>query len=130
LSEYGKDRGSYSMIHADLHPRNVLECGDQLHVIDFDDAGFGWHQYDIAVALFDHVMNPDFEAIHDALIAGYRSQRPVSDEALELLPLFLLIRALASLGWLNDRPEVDLYRFLPALIAHSCTQVRALLGSP
>ena len=23
-----------------------------MHVIDFDDAGFGWHMYELAVALF------------------------------------------------------------------------------
>ena len=51
LSDYGKGEGTYSLIHADLHPHNLLVNGDQLHVIDFDDAGFGWHQYEIAVAL-------------------------------------------------------------------------------
>ena len=40
----------YSMIHADMHPGNVLVDGDRLTVIDFDDAAWGWHAYDIAVA--------------------------------------------------------------------------------
>jgi len=36
---------------ADLPPGNLLVHKDQLAVIDFDDAGFGWHHYDLAVAL-------------------------------------------------------------------------------
>ena len=127
LSEYGKDHGTYSMIHADLRSANVLVNGDRVFVIDFDDAGFGWHQYDLAVALFDYGTSPNYESIRDALIAGYRSRRLISDEDLALLPLFVLVRTLASLGWLNDRPEVDLYKFLPVLIELGCTRARTLL---
>ena len=90
---------------ADLHPHNLLVNGDQLHVIDFDDSGFGWHQYEIAVALDAYRKPPHFEVARDALIAGYRSERPLSDAAIELLPMFLLIRSLALLGWLHERPE-------------------------
>ncbi len=127
LFEYGKHSRTYSMIHADLRSTNVLVASDRLHVIDFDDAGFGWHQYDMAALLFDYATSPDYEAIRDALIAGYRSQRSISDEDLALLPLFVVIRMLASLGWLNDRPEVDLYQFLPVLIELGCSRARALL---
>ncbi|MCP5059719.1 MAG: phosphotransferase [bacterium] len=127
LSEYGKERGTYSVIHADLRSTNVLVNGDRVFVIDFDDAGFGWHQYDLAVVLFDYVTTPDFEPIRDALIAGYRSQRAISDEDLALLPMFVLLRMLASLGWLNDRPEVELYKLLPVLIEHSCARAREFL---
>ena len=128
LSEYGKDSCTYSMIHADLRSANILVLGDSVHVIDFDDAGFGWHQYDMAVALSDYVMNEDYESIKEALIAGYRAQRDISDEDLALIPLFILIRALASLGWLNDRPEVELYEFLPMLIEFACDGARELLA--
>jgi Ser/Thr protein kinase RdoA (MazF antagonist) len=130
LSEYGKDRGTYSMIHADLHSANVLVHGDRVHVIDFDDAGFGWHQYDLAVALFDYATSPDYWPARDALIAGYRSQRLISEEDLALLPLFMLVRTVASLGWLNDRPEVDLYKFMPGLVELGCTRARTLLDDP
>ena len=127
LSEYGKQAGTYSMIHADLRSTNILVTNDRVHMIDFDDAGFGWHQYDMAVVLFDYATNPDYEAIRDALIAGYRSQRSIPDEDLAMLPLFLVVRMLASVGWLNERPEVDLYPFLPMLIEIACTRAKALL---
>ncbi len=122
LSNYGKDHGAYSLIHADLHPGNLLINGDQLHVIDFDDAGFGWHQYELAVAVFAYQDHPLFNTIYEALIRGYRSVRALDDAAAALIPMFLLIRALALLGWIHERPELDHSRILPGLVELACTQ--------
>ena len=126
LWDYGKGEGIYSLIHADLHPHNLLVNGDQLHVIDFDDAGFGWHQYEIAVALDAYRRPPHFEVARDALIAGYRSERALSDAAIELLPMFLLIRSLALLGWLHERPEHNRGNRVRNLIQSACRQAEAL----
>ena len=126
LSDYGKAKGTYSLIHADLHPDNLLVNGDRLHVIDFDDAGFGWHQYEIAVALDAYRKPPHFEVARDALIAGYRSERALSDAAIELLPMFLLIRSLALLGWLHERPEHNKGNRVRNLIQSACRQAEAL----
>jgi Ser/Thr protein kinase RdoA (MazF antagonist) len=129
LTEYGKDRGTYSVIHADLRSANVLVRDDRVHVIDFDDAGFGWHQYDMAAFLFDYATSESYERVRDALLAGYRSRRKIADEDLALLPTFVVVRMLAALGWLNDRPEVDLHAFLPALIQLACARASALLAT-
>ena len=106
FTDYGQDPQTYSLIHGDLHPGNILKTENGLQVIDFDDAGFGWHLYELAVALFHYQSNPHFGMIRDALVAGYRSQRSLSDAALDLLPAFLLMRSLAILGWINARPEL------------------------
>jgi Ser/Thr protein kinase RdoA (MazF antagonist) len=106
LTRYGKPAHTFSLIHADLHPRNVLICGAQAAVIDFDDAGFGWHQYDLAVALVAYQDHPDFVMFRDACIAGYRSVRTISDADLALLPMFLLIRDMVQMGWFHQRPEL------------------------
>lgn len=127
LTEYGKDRGTYSMIHADLHAHNILiDPSGELQAFDFDDAGFGWHQYDLAVVLFGLDELAYFDAITDALVAGYRSIRPFSDEALSLLPLFLLIRRLVLMSWQWDRPELGRRNGLEAYIADACDRVDAL----
>ena len=97
----------YSMIHADMHPGNILVDGDRLTVIDFDDAAWGWHAYDIAVALFYHQGGPTFDAFERAYLAGYRSVRPLSEQSLALLPMFRLVRGLAQIGWFHQRPELD-----------------------
>ena len=56
------------------------------------------------VAYQDH---PDFAMFRDACIAGYRSVRAISDADLALLPMFLLIRDMAQMGWFHQRPEID-----------------------
>jgi Ser/Thr protein kinase RdoA (MazF antagonist) len=117
LTRYGKPARTFSLIHADLHPRNVVIDGAHAAVIDFDDTGFGWHQYDIAVALIDYVDHPDFVMFRDAYIAGYRSVRTISDGDLALLPMFLLIRDMAQMGWFHQRPELPRAAVLPRLKA-------------
>lgn len=106
LSRLSRDPSMYSLIHADMHPGNILVAGDRLTVIDFDDAGFGWHQYDIAVVLTYWQSKPNAAAIDRAFLRGYRANRQVADEALAAVPLFRLIRGLAGIGWLHQRPEL------------------------
>jgi Ser/Thr protein kinase RdoA (MazF antagonist) len=105
LATLSLDRQNYGIIHADLNQSNLLVCGDGLSVIDFDDAGFGWYLYDLAVALLNFQRHQDFEAIRNAMIAGYRKNRLISDDDLELLPMFMLIHGMAIIGWDADRPE-------------------------
>ena len=100
-----------------------------MHIIDFDDAGFGWHQYELAVAIFYYQGTPYFDTIRDAIIAGYLTERPLSKADIELLPIFGLIRSMVLLGWIEQRPELDNSENLPLLIEKSCERSRALFGS-
>jgi Ser/Thr protein kinase RdoA (MazF antagonist) len=106
LMRYGKPARTFSLIHADLHPRNVLIDGTHAAVIDFDDTGFGWHQYDLAVALVLYQDHPEFPAFRNSCIAGYRSVRAIAEQDIALLPMFLLIRDMAQIGWYHQRPEL------------------------
>jgi Ser/Thr protein kinase RdoA (MazF antagonist) len=112
LDRYGRDGGIYSLIHADLTPHNVLVDGERLAVIDFDDAGFGWHLYDLAVALVEYQRRADFAAIEQALLDGYRSVRPLPRGTDCLLPVFRMIRGMVVIGWYHERPEIDPTRFV------------------
>ncbi|WP_419946059.1 phosphotransferase enzyme family protein [Candidatus Poriferisodalis sp.] len=107
LAQYGEPERTFSMIHADLHLANLLVSDGQLAVIDFDDAGFGWHQYDIAVAMYHSRAAPDFDEAATAFLRGYRSVCPISDDDLGLVPMFELIRGMALIGWKAQRPEVE-----------------------
>ena len=129
LLDYGKNHGTYSLIHADLHPGNIVVDGERLHVIDFDDSGFGWHQYDIAVALFNYRFREDFPTIRQSLVDGYRRVRPLSEHALEFLPLFFLVRMLATIGWIEDRPEHDLSDNVPELLERIAARAEDVLSS-
>jgi Ser/Thr protein kinase RdoA (MazF antagonist) len=107
LSGLSRDPSAYSVIHADLHPGNIVVDGNRLTVIDFDDAGFGWHQYDIATALTHWQTKPNAAEIERAFLAGYRANRAVRNEALSLIAEFRLIRWMATIGWFHQRPEVN-----------------------
>lgn len=106
LARLPRDPSGYSLIHADMHPGNVLVDGDRLTVIDFDDAGFGWHLYDIAVVLTYWQSKPNAAAIERAFLRGYRAARPLPDTAEAAIPVFRLIRVMASIGWFHQRPEL------------------------
>lgn len=120
LLRYGKSPRTFSMIHADLHPGNVIVDGGHLAMIDFDDAAFGWHQFDIAVALVLYQDQPHFDLFRDACIEGYRTARSISDADLELLPMFQLARSMVQLGWYHERPEIKLPPRLEGLKDHVC----------
>lgn len=106
LTRLSRDPSVYSLIHADMHPGNILVEGDRLTVIDFDDAGFGWHPYDIAVVLTYWQSKPNAAEIERAFLGGYRAARRVSDEMLASIPMFRLIRGMATIGWFHQRPEL------------------------
>ncbi len=114
LDRLGRDRQTFSVIHADLHAGNVLVDGDRLTVIDFDDSGFGWHHYDAAVALFHFQARDEFATIQRGFVRGYRTKRHIYDDALALIPMFLMIRGMAVIGWISQRPELDTSR-VPAV---------------
>ena len=108
LARYGRDPRTYSLIHADMHERNVLVNGERLTVIDFDDTGFGWHLYDIAVALIHQRNAADYREVEGAFMRGYRRLRTMSDQDLVLLPMFHLMRGMVQIGWYHQRPELGI----------------------
>lgn len=113
------DRSSavYGLIHADFAPENLMVDGDRIRLLDFDDAGFGWHLFEIATSLYFHTGQPHYDAIRDATIAGYRAERGLSDEQLASLPMFLAARGTTYLGWVHTRQETETARELtPVLI--------------
>jgi Ser/Thr protein kinase RdoA (MazF antagonist) len=116
---------TYGLIHADLHPGNLVLDGDRLTAIDFDDAGFGWHAYDIAVALFQFRDAPNYAALEAAFVAGYRAVRPLTEATRATLPMFSLIRALAIIGWIHQRPELDRAAYLRDMKDRICAQCAA-----
>lgn len=129
LLGFGKSPSTYSMIHADLVPENILVDGSSIRLIDFDDAGFGWHHFEIATALISYLGRPDFDRARDALIAGYRVHRGFPDAAVERLPLFFLARSFTYLSWVHTRCETELAQQLtPSFVETSCSLANAYLS--
>ena len=128
LSALGKSPRNYSLIHADFVAENLLLEGDQVRLIDFDDAGFGWHLFELATSTHFLMGQDCFDAAQKALIRGYRSERALPDEQLARLPLFTLARATTYLGWVHTRPETETAREMtPMLISSACELAEAYL---
>jgi len=119
----------FSLIHADFVPENLLISREgQVRLLDFDDAGFGWHMFDIATALYFIQRDPQFAAAKAGLIAGYRSHRSLSDSQLAKLPVFMAARGFTYLGWVHTRPaSKDGQEITPYLIQLACQQADRLL---
>ncbi len=54
LAEFGTGSDRYGLIHADFLPENVMVCRDELKLIDFDDCGYGWHLFELAIFALLH----------------------------------------------------------------------------
>ena len=130
LSKLPRDINSFGMIHADLHSQNVLIQGKSLSVIDFDDSGFGWYGFDLAVAIWDRLdftaTGCHFDIAYKSLIRGYLEERPNAKDIIETIPTFLLMRTLMIIRWIEDRPESGYEAFIPVLIQASIDQAKQL----
>ena len=110
LTELGTAPDIYGLIHADLVFENVLAGADGIRVIDFDDCGFGWHLFDIATSIIFLHGTGHFAPAKEALVAGYRQNRPLPDEHLAWFPVLLMARATTYLGWMHTRSETETAR--------------------
>ena len=95
--------GTPQLIHADLHGWNLMWHQGQLAVFDFDDAGIGLRQQDIATALY----YLDTPQERQTWLAGYNqiTDAPAGQEA--WLPALLVQRRLHLLNYLvgSTNPE-------------------------
>ena len=105
LSVYDIRPDNFGLIHADPNPDNIIAHESTLSLIDFDDAAFGWHMLDVAAALIELRFDDDFDALQSALLDGYVAHRPLAQSDIDMLPAFILMRAMALMGWYHERPE-------------------------
>jgi Ser/Thr protein kinase RdoA (MazF antagonist) len=92
MDEWGRGAEVYGLIHADLGvDANVLFWGSppEARAIDFDDSGFGYWMYDLAVSL-EHVRDDTaYPRFRDALLEGYAEHHTLPEVQLEQLELFM-----------------------------------------
>ena len=129
LLAYGTGRDRFGLIHADLHPGNVLLDAAGVTVIDFDDAAYGWHAYELAVAVHSHHRDPRFPAMLAALLGGYREVRALDARGVAAVKALVAVRSIAIIGWLKERPEVaHAKRYAALLIEHASAECERLLS--
>ncbi|NEA33981.1 phosphotransferase [Streptomyces sp. SID13031] len=104
-AELGSEPDAFGLIHADLHLENALFDGDAVRLIDFDDCGFGYWLYDIAVPLWEYRSRPDHAEIRAALLEGYGEHRELPD--LAHLDNFIATRDVAFGLWFAGMAQVN-----------------------
>ncbi|MEX5730046.1 Ser/Thr protein kinase RdoA (MazF antagonist) [Rhodovulum iodosum] len=124
LSDYAAGGADQGLIHADLLRENILFDGHHARLIDFDDCGFGFRLYDLGTALSQNLEEPALDAIATGLVEGYATLRPLTRDDHAILPVFVMLRTLASVGWTiprraSDDPQVRAYLNRALRTAHA-----------
>jgi Ser/Thr protein kinase RdoA (MazF antagonist) len=110
LQVLGEGPDTFGLIHADLHQRNYLFHNGRAGAIDFDDYGYGHWLYDLAVTLYCLRNHPDFVALREAFLVGYRRSRSLSTEQEEHLGIFMALRTLQDLLWDIEERDQPAFR--------------------
>lgn len=92
--------GDLGLIHADVLRENVLFALNGPHLIDFDDAGFGFRAFDLGTVLSQTLTEPHLPDLARALVRGYAARRVLDPS---LIPTVTLARCCASVGWTMPR---------------------------
>jgi Ser/Thr protein kinase RdoA (MazF antagonist) len=108
-----KQPAAFGLIHADLslgRESNVLFHKGQARPIDFDDCGFGYWVYDLAVPLAHWRTAPQWTAYCQALLDGYASVHALPHAQLvhaqlAYLDLFMAARHVSEILWAVDQAQ-------------------------
>jgi Ser/Thr protein kinase RdoA (MazF antagonist) len=102
--------GAFGLIHGDLHHENFLFHRGEARAIDFDDCGWGFHLYDLAVTLSELENRPRYDQLRDALLEAYAHARPLpADHAIHLSALVVL-RRMQILLWILESRDHAAFR--------------------
>lgn len=95
----GKGPDAYGLIHADMYPENVLFKAGEAYPIDFEDCGFGYWLWDIAIALCPWPWTEDWYWMRDAFLDGYLQVRTLPESQLQYLGLFMATQYATMVLW-------------------------------
>ena len=102
--------GSFGLIHGDLHYENVLFRGGDARAIDFDDCGWGFHLYDLAVTLWELEGRPRYDELRDALLEGYARVSRLPEDHLAHLDALFVLRRMQMLMWVLESRDHPSFR--------------------
>jgi Ser/Thr protein kinase RdoA (MazF antagonist) len=139
LAAFGAGPERFGLVHADMRLANLLVTGPgavsghapgTVHVIDFDDCGFGWFMYDLGAALSFIEDDPRVPELTAAWVSGYRHLAPLSAAEEAELPTFVLLRRLLLVAWIGSHADTALARSMGApFTGRSCDLAEDYLSS-
>jgi Ser/Thr protein kinase RdoA (MazF antagonist) len=99
MDALGSGPDAYGLIHADMYPENVLFKAGKAYPIDFEDCGFGYWLWDLAVALCLWPWTEEWRWRRDAFLAGYAQVRTLPGSQLQHLDLFMAAQYATMVLW-------------------------------
>lgn len=99
MGTLGEGPDVFGLIHSDLYPENVLFNAGRACPVDFEDCGYGYWLWDIAVALCTWAWGPQWQVMRDAFRHGYSEYRSLPEVQWELLDLFIAAQFATMLLW-------------------------------
>jgi len=90
MDDWGQGPDVFGLIHGDLGvDANLFFWHGEPRAIDFDDSGFGYWVFDLAVALDACRDDPAYLRYREALLNGYAEFRSLPEKQTEQIELFL-----------------------------------------
>ncbi|QPC84902.1 phosphotransferase [Phototrophicus methaneseepsis] len=130
MTELGKSRSEYGLIHGDLLSKNILFHEGNLRAIDFEYSGWGYYLYDLTPLLWQLKAQANYSTLAEALWNSYTSKRPLSARHKALLETFIAARQVASMRWLASNMTLPTVRDnAELLIAQRTTELEGFLQS-
>jgi len=99
MNTIGTGPDAFGMIHADMYPENVLFRNGEVFPIDFEDCGFGYWIWDIAIALCQWPWTEEWHWMRDALLDGYSKIRTLPESQLKHIDLFMATQYATMVLW-------------------------------
>ncbi len=90
MEDWGEGRDVFGLIHGDLGvDANLFFWHGEPRAIDFDDSGYGYWVFDLAVALDACRDDPEYVRYREALLDGYAEHRALPENQAAQIELFL-----------------------------------------
>jgi Ser/Thr protein kinase RdoA (MazF antagonist) len=103
-------RDAFGLIHADLHQENVLHRDRTAGAIDFDDCGWGFQPYDLAVPLSELTARARYPELRAAILEGYAARRPLAADDELHIDALIVLRGLQLLLWILESRDHPAFR--------------------
>ncbi len=107
-----KKNKSMIPIHADLHVWNINTDKDNIYILDFDDCGLALPVWDMAVTLYYHANESNFNDYLASYMKGYSSIRQLPFSDMNTLKIYMLGRGLTLINdvvtWENSKIAEEL----------------------
>lgn len=88
----GEGADVFGLIHSGLKQGNYLLYENEVRSVDFAGCGWGYYLFDIATTLGEWRHHPEYAAMRQAFLEGYRLVRPFSQEHEALIDTFMMAR--------------------------------------